>query len=320
MRSAIQIRALSKHFGAIDAVVDCSFDVHYGSVTGLLGPNGAGKSTTFRMILGLVRPSSGEALIDGVPFAQHANPGSTVGAVFEMTGFYPGCDGRGHLRIAADAIGVDMVRVNEVLDLVGLSSVARRPVHKMSLGMRQRLQLAVALLGDPKILMLDEPTNGLDPEGISWFRSFVHDAAREGKAVLIASHLLAEMAQTIDHVVVIANGSVKANCSLKEFVAPGESRVEVSTDQPQELQALLVSRGAVVIASSEASGTLDVKGLSAREVGSAAATAGIAVSGLREEAATLEEMYLDLTGTTSIRGNGDSGGGSVRDRRRSARS
>ena len=202
----VSVRALTKRFGAVDAVRDLSFDVPAGRVTGFLGPNGAGKTTTLRVLLGLVRPTAGQALIGGRRYADLPAPRRAVGAVLEAGGFHPGRTARAHLRVLAGAAGIPPARVGAVLDLVGLAADADRAVGGYSLGMRQRLWLAGALLGDPEVLILDEPANGLDPEGIAWLRGLLRDLAGEGRTVLISSHALAEVAQTADHVVIISTG------------------------------------------------------------------------------------------------------------------
>jgi ABC-2 type transport system ATP-binding protein len=205
----ISFRGLSKRFGAVRAVDALTFDVSAGQVTGFLGPNGAGKTTTLRILLGLVRPSGGVALIDGRRYAELPAPRRTVGAVLEATGFHPGRRGRDHLRILAQAAGVPARRVDEVLDQVGLAGDGHRRVGGYSLGMRQRLGLAAALLGDPAVLVLDEPANGLDPAGMAWLRVLLRDLAGEGRTVLISSHVLAEVAQTVDDVVIVNAGQLK---------------------------------------------------------------------------------------------------------------
>lgn len=299
---AIVVDHVSKRYGSVEALRDCSFTVPYGEVTGLLGPNGAGKSTLLRVVLGLVRPSSGVALVDGAPFHEHRNPGATLGAVLELAGFYPGCDARTHLRVAADAVGVGKGRVDEVLALVGLAGVARRAVRALSLGMRQRLQLGVALLGDPRVLLLDEPTNGLDPEGIAWFRSFVRERAARGAAVLVASHVLAEMAQTVDRAVVIARGRVVADGTLDDLVSGGDGRVEARSADATMLADALVRHGAEVARPQGSPSTLLVAGLDIEAVGAIARDAGVAVSGLTTRSTSLEEAYLALTGSTGPAG------------------
>jgi ABC-2 type transport system ATP-binding protein len=219
----VSVRGLGKHFGAVRAVQDLTFAVPPGRVTGFLGPNGAGKTTTLRMMLGLVRPSAGTALIGGRRYAQIPHPRRTVGAVLEATGLHPGRRGRDHLRIAAQATGLPAGRVEEVLDQVGLTDQAHRRVGGYSLGMRQRLALAAALLGDPRVLILDEPGNGLDPAGMAWLRELLRDLARDGRTVIVSSHLLAEVAQTVDHVVVIHQGRLRFAGPLDRLAPDGTS-------------------------------------------------------------------------------------------------
>ena len=210
----IEIRGLSKHFGPVRAVDDLSFTVEPGRVTGFLGPNGSGKTTTLRMLLGLVHPSAGTATIAGHRYQDLENPTSTVGAVLEATSFHPARRARTHLRMAARAGGHDEKRVDEVLGLVGLSGDAKRKIGGFSMGMRQRLELATALMGDPDVLILDEPSNGLDPQGIAWLRDFMRYFAGEGRTVLVSSHLLSEMAQTIDNAIIVSFGQLKAQGTL----------------------------------------------------------------------------------------------------------
>jgi ABC-2 type transport system ATP-binding protein len=205
----VSIRGLTKHFGKVQAVTDLSFEVPSGRVTGFLGPNGAGKTTTLRMALGLVQPTSGEALIGGRHYADLDRPRQVVGALLEATGFHPGRRGRDHLRVLAQAAGVPPKRVEEVLDLVELTEAADRRVGGYSLGMRQRLGLASALLGDPRVLILDEPANGLDPAGISWLRGLLRGLAAQGRAVVISSHVLSEVEQTADAVVIVHEGRLR---------------------------------------------------------------------------------------------------------------
>jgi len=205
----ISVRGLTKRFGPVTAVDDLTFDVPAGRITGFLGPNGAGKTTTLRMALGLITPTAGEALIGGRRYADLPQPRRAVGALLEATGFHPGRRGRDHLRILARAADVDSARVETVLDLVELSSAADRRVGGYSLGMRQRLGLAAALLGDPRVLVLDEPANGLDPAGMAWLRRLLRDLAAEGRTVLVSSHVLSEVAQTVDQVVIINEGRLR---------------------------------------------------------------------------------------------------------------
>ncbi|HEY2690035.1 MAG TPA: ABC transporter ATP-binding protein [Streptosporangiaceae bacterium] len=213
----VEMRDLTKTFGGVTAVNGMSFTVPAGKVTGFLGPNGAGKTTTLRMVLGLVRPSAGEALIGGVPYRRLAQPRRHVGALLEATGFHPGRRARDHLRVLTAAGGLPDHRVDEVLGQVGLTSSAGRRVREFSLGMRQRLSLAAALLGDPPVLLLDEPANGLDPAGIAWLRGLLRGLADEGRTVLVASHVLSEVAQTADHVVIVNEGRLRFAGPLREL-------------------------------------------------------------------------------------------------------
>jgi len=217
--AVIEVRGLTKRFGAVVAVDQLTFGVDRGTVVGFLGPNGAGKTTTLRMLLGLVRPSGGTATIAGKVYADLADPMRHVGAVLEASSFAPSRSARNHLRVQATAAGIELARVKAVLDLVGLNGAATRPVGGFSLGMRQRLGIATAMLGDPEVLILDEPANGLDPEGVRWLRELVRGLAKEGRTVLVSSHILAEVAQTVDHVVIIDHGRLVAQSSLKELTA-----------------------------------------------------------------------------------------------------
>jgi ABC-2 type transport system ATP-binding protein len=222
--SRVEVQNLTKRFGGVVAVDDLSFAVEPGRITGFLGPNGAGKTTTLRMLLGLVRPTSGRALVDGVPYADLARPRTVLGAVLEADGFHPGRRGRDHLRVLAAAAGIGADRIEEVLDLVGLADAADRRVGGYSLGMRQRLALGGALLADPAVLVLDEPANGLDPEGVAWLRQGLrHLAGERGKTVIMSSHLLSEVAQTVDDVVVVAGGRLRYAGPLAELTSTGES-------------------------------------------------------------------------------------------------
>ena len=216
----ITLTGLTKRFGSVTAVSDLSLQIRPGSVTAFLGPNGAGKTTTMRMILGLVRPTAGTALIGGRQYADLVSPRRTVGAVLGPDGFHPGRSGRHHLRVIALAAGIPQSRIDEVLDLVELSDAARRRVGTYSLGMRQRLGLAAALLGDPAVLIADEPANGLDPEGIAWLRRFLRSTADDGRTVLVSSHLLAEVARTADRIVVISEGRLRFDGGLSDLAGP----------------------------------------------------------------------------------------------------
>ena len=215
----IEVRGLTKAFGAVTALREVSFTAPEGKVTGLLGPNGSGKTTTLRIVVGLVRATAGDALIGGVRYERLARPRRVVGAMLESTGFHPGRRARDHLRVLADSGGIAARRVDEVLDLAGLTTAARRPVRQFSLGMRQRLGLAAALLGDPQVLILDEPANGLDPGGTVWLRTTLRDLAREGRTIVVASHALSEVAQTADHVVIVSAGELRFAGPLSDIGA-----------------------------------------------------------------------------------------------------
>jgi ABC-2 type transport system ATP-binding protein len=219
----IEVRGLTKTFGAVTAVRDMSFTAPAGQVTGFLGPNGSGKTTTLRAALGLIRPTAGEALIGGVPYRHLAQPRRRVGALLEASGFHPGRRARNHLAVLAASCGVPGRRVDEVLDLVDLASAADRRVREFSLGMRQRLGLAAALLGDPQVLLLDEPANGLDPAGIAWLRRLLRGLAGEGRTVVVASHVLSEVAQTADHVVIVNAGELRFSGPLHELGGSGQA-------------------------------------------------------------------------------------------------
>ncbi|HKA98059.1 MAG TPA: ATP-binding cassette domain-containing protein [Streptosporangiaceae bacterium] len=221
--SEVKVHDLTKTFGRVTAVRAMTFTAQAGKVTGFLGPNGSGKTTTLRIVLGLVRPDAGTALIGGVPYDRLASPRRSVGAVLEANGFHPGRRARDHLRVLADAAGIPRIRVDEVLGQVGLAGAADRRVRGFSLGMRQRLGLAAALLGDPQVLLLDEPANGLDPAGIAWLRGLLRGLADEGRTVIVASHVLSEVAQTADHVVIVSAGQVRFAGPLSEIGAVGNA-------------------------------------------------------------------------------------------------
>jgi len=289
----ITVHDLTKRFGAVSAVDGLGFTVEPGGVTGFLGPNGSGKTTTLRMILGLVTPTSGEARINGVPYAELDTPGRTVGAVLEAQGFHPARSGRAHLRVAAAALGVPDRRVDEVLGLVGLADAAGRTVGGWSLGMKQRLALAAALLGDPRVLVLDEPANGLDPEGIAWLREFLRGFARQGRTVLVSSHLLAEVEQGVDHLVVIDDGRCVYQGGLEQLRGAGRARVLVRCPDPVRLARALAAAGVVEI-DTLPDGRLGVGGVDAARVGDVALAAGVAVHGLVEERVDLEQVFLQL--------------------------
>jgi ABC-2 type transport system ATP-binding protein len=294
--STIEISGLSKSFGNVVAVKDLSFRVEPGQVTGFLGPNGAGKTTTLRMLLGLVAPSAGSATFSGVPYRQLPSPLGTVGTALEASSFHPGRTARNHLAIYAIAASIPRERVATVLEQVGLADYADRRVGGYSLGMRQRLGLAFALLGDPSVLVLDEPVNGLDPEGIRWIRGFLQDFAQLGRTVLVSSHLLSEVQQTVDRVVIISRGSLVYEGTLAALQVGARVAVD-SPDRPGLAKALLAAGATVdTQAANQQDGVLLVTGTPAAEVGAIALRAGIPLSLLRPEQAGLENVFLDLVG------------------------
>jgi ABC-2 type transport system ATP-binding protein len=295
--AAIEVHSLRKRFGPVTAVDGVSFDVQPGQVTGFLGPNGAGKTTTLRMILGLAHPTSGTATIDGRPYRALEDPARTVGAVLERSGFHPGRRARDHLRAVARAARIPESRADETLEIVALQQAAQRRAGQYSLGMRQRLALATALLGDPRILILDEPANGLDPQGIRWLRDFLRWYASQGRTVLVSSHVLAEMAQTADAAIVIARGRVVAQGPIAELIAGRAGAVEVRSPGAGRLADALRSRGFGVDQSGDH--TLLVTGADPAAVGDLALSEGVAIHGLRERAASLEDVFFELTGEES---------------------
>ena len=291
---SIEVRELTKAYGKTVAVDHLSFDVHPGRVTGFLGPNGAGKSTTLRMILGLDNPTAGSALVNGRPFADHRQPLFEVGALLDPKAFHPGRSAGNHLRCLALANGIDQRRVDRVLDMVGLTAVAAKRAGGFSLGMGQRLGIASALLGDPSILILDEPINGLDPDGILWVRNLLRSLAAEGRTVLVSSHLMSEMALTADHLVVIGRGRLLAYDTVDAFLAvSGGNSVHVRSPQSDRLAMLLAADGAITTAPGP--GELDVTGASTDLVGDVAAAHGITIHELSLQQVTLEEAFMELT-------------------------
>jgi ABC-2 type transport system ATP-binding protein len=291
MSAAIEVDGLTKHYGAVRAVDDLSFTVRSGAVTGFLGPNGAGKTTTLRMVLGLARPTAGHATVLGRPYRELDDPARTVGANLEIAGAHPGRSGRDHLRALAAMAGLPESRVDEVLDLVELRPAARRRAGKYSMGMRQRLGLAATLLGDPRVLVLDEPANGLDPQGIRWLRDFLRAMAAEGRTVLVSSHVLAEVAQTVDDVIVIHRGRRVRQGPVANLT---DSRaVTVRTPSPDELIAALDREG--LQASREDDGALLVNDAEAARVGDIAHAAGVPLHELTPRSTSLEEAFLALT-------------------------
>jgi ABC-2 type transport system ATP-binding protein len=297
--AVITIQGLTKRFGDVVAVDDLSFAVDQGTVVGLLGPNGAGKTTTLRMLLGLVTPTAGTARIDGRPYRGLADPVRHVGAVLEASGFHPGRSARNHLRVVATAAGLPAGRVEEVLAQAGLTAAAGRRVGGFSLGMRQRLGLATALLGDPAVLILDEPANGLDPEGVHWLRGFLRQLAGQGRTVLVSSHILAEVAQTVDQVVIIAAGRLVTQSSLAALTARTDQRVRVRTPQAAALQALLAAQG--VQAELDGADQLLATGSTPETVGRAAAAGGIVIYEMGAERSNLEDVFLQLTSPQGAR-------------------
>ncbi|MDP8967709.1 MAG: ATP-binding cassette domain-containing protein [Actinomycetota bacterium] len=296
----VEIRGLSKRFGNVLAVSDLSFDVEAGRVTGFLGPNGAGKSTTLRALLGLVRPTSGTATFEGARYEQLERPTTKVGAVLEDAAFHPGRTGRNHLRVLAVTGRHPPERVDVVLQSVGLTAAADRRVKGYSMGMRQRLAIAAALLGDPEVLILDEPTNGLDPPGIAWMRGMVREQAGRGRAVLVSSHLLAEVAQSVDDVVVISRGEMRGCGTLEQVLGGDEGpSTEVRSQDDERLARTLRAAGHSVAALP--AGGLLVPGVTPKEVGMLAHDAGLYLVGLGQQTRSLEQAFFALAGGDSVR-------------------
>jgi ABC-2 type transport system ATP-binding protein len=288
----VEVRGLTKRFGAVLAVDNLSFSVQPGRVTGFLGPNGAGKTTTLRMALGLVAPTAGTATVGGLPYAELVAPQRIVGAALEATGFHPGRSGRNHLRVLAATAGIDDRRVDEVLAMVGLTDAAKRRTIGYSLGMRQRLGLAGALLADPRVLLLDEPANGLDPEGIAWLRGFLRHLAAQGRTILVSSHALSEVQQTVDDVVIIARGRLVRASPLSEL----EGAPVVVARSPRAVALVDVLRSAGLDATAAGGDLIRVATPDAALVGHAAYGASIELHELRTEASDLERIFLELTG------------------------
>ena len=276
------------------AVDQLSFTVEPGSVTGFLGPNGAGKTTTLRMVLGLVRPTSGAATISGVPYAKLPDPLAHVGAALESSSFHPARTGRNHLRVLCTAAGLPQRRADEVLEMVGLREAAKRKVRGYSLGMRQRLGLAAALLGDPRVLVLDEPANGLDPDGIRWLRGFFRHLASEGRTILVSSHQLNEVQEVADRVVILNRGRLISAGSIEELTA-GSDSVRVRTPNPEPLGHAVAASGGTAEHSDPS--TLQVRGLTLEQVGHLAFTAGVELHELSAQRFDLEDLFFQLTGT-----------------------
>ena len=297
MTAVVAAESLTKRFGEIPAVTDLSFALEAGTITGFLGPNGAGKTTTLRMILGLAAPTSGRARVFDHPYAALPHAALRIGAVLEATDFHPGRSGRDHLRMLGQAVNIPDSRADEVLRLVDLGDAARRRVKGYSLGMRQRLGLAAALLGDPELLILDEPANGLDPEGVRWLRDFLHKLASEGRTVLISSHVLAEVAQTADRVLIISRGQLVLSSSLTELTARAGGAVRVRSADPQRLTKALCDEALQVTTGTDHA--LLVQGASSERIGEIAFAAGVPVHELVNDAGLLEDVFLELTSEAS---------------------
>jgi ABC-2 type transport system ATP-binding protein len=291
----IDVAGLTKRFGPVTALDDLSFSVRPGVVTGFLGPNGAGKTTTLRCLLGLIAPTEGSATIDGRPYRDLADPVATVGAALEASSFHPGRSARAHLQVMALAAGVDVGRCDELLAQVGLGEVARRRVGGFSLGMRQRLALAQALLGDPQVLVLDEPANGLDPAGIAWLRGFLRALAAEGRTVLVSSHVLSEVQQSVDDIVVITRGRLVRQGPLAELEA-GTGAVLVRTPEPGRLRDVLTGYDV----QGDADGRLRVHGCTTDQVGHLAHVNGVELHELAASDNDLERLFLEMTGDGEV--------------------
>ncbi|WP_203904113.1 ATP-binding cassette domain-containing protein [Virgisporangium aliadipatigenens] len=289
----IQVRGLTKRYGGKAAVDDLTFTVRPGVVTGFLGPNGAGKSTTMRLILGLEGATSGTATVNGRPYREHTAPLREAGALLEARAVHPGRSAFHHLLALAQTAGIGTERVHEIIDAVGLRDVARKPAKRFSLGMSQRLGIATALLGDPRTIILDEPLNGLDTEGIRWVRQLLRDLAAEGRTVFVSSHLMSEMALTAERLVVIGRGKLIADTGTAEFIARAARNVaRVRTSEPERLAALLTGPD-VEVQSND--GALSVAGLTTDQIGVIAARAQITLWELAAERASLEDAFMDLT-------------------------
>ena len=294
--TSIEVQGLTKRFVDVVAVDNLSFEVAQGCVTGFLGPNGSGKTTTLRMLLGLVAPTAGSATINGTPYRQLVDPFGRVGAVLESTNFHPGRRAGDHLRVLCVAAGLPMSRVEEVLTEVGLTDAGARRVKGFSLGMRQRLGLAAALLGEPEVLILDEPANGLDPKGVHWLRRFLRAYADGGRTVLVSSHLLAEVAQTVDDVVIIAAGRLITQSSLADLANRATPGVWVRTPQAAALREALAARD--VVAEVKGGDTVVALATTTDTVGLIAAGAGVVIYEMTAQRFDLEELFLELTTTT----------------------
>jgi len=290
----IEAQGLTKRYGEKTAVNGITFTVQPGKVTGFLGPNGAGKSTTMRMIMGLDRPTAGSVNVNGAPYASFRSPLTEVGALLEAKAVHTGRSARNHLRALAATHGIDDKRVDEVIDMTGLTAVAKRRVGGFSLGMGQRLGIAVALLGDPKTLILDEPVNGLDPEGVLWVRNLVKYLASEGRTVFLSSHLMSEMALTADHLIVIGRGHIIADGPVQEIIDRG-TKATVRVRSPHADQLATAIAGPDVTVGTPEPGVLQVSGATAEQIGDAAAAAHLTLHELTPLSGSLEEAYMSLT-------------------------
>lgn len=295
----IEVEELTKRFGQVTAVDGITFTVAPGRVTGFLGPNGAGKSTTMRVILGLDRPTSGSARVNGKPFRQAPSPLTELGAMLEGKAVDKGRSARNHLRAIGATIGVSRRRVDEVLEMVGLADVARKAAGGFSLGMGQRLGIASALLGDPQVVMLDEPVNGLDPDGIQWIRGLLKSLAAEGKTVFVSSHLMSEVEMTADHLIVIGRGRILADVSMEGFIQQSsQHRVTVESPDAARLAQLLTGPGITI--DLDDAGRLHLEGVEAREVGEIAAANQVVLHQLVDVAPSLEEVFMELTSESVV--------------------
>ncbi|TQJ38995.1 ABC-2 type transport system ATP-binding protein [Arthrobacter sp. SLBN-112] len=290
----IEAKGLTKVYGAKTAVAGVSFTVRAGQVTGFLGPNGAGKSTTMRMIMGLDRPTSGSVTVNGLPYVRHKAPLREVGALLDAKAVHTSRSAYNHLLAMAATHSIPKSRVHEVIEMTGLDAVARKKAGGFSLGMGQRLGIAAALLGDPQTLILDEPVNGLDPEGVVWVRNLVRYLAGQGRTVFLSSHLMSEMAQTADHLIVIGRGRVIADAPIRDIITgKGQARVRVRTDEPGRLHQLLAARGASIDVPERE--MLEVTGLEPRTIAAAALENQVMIYELTPLVASLEEAYMELT-------------------------
>jgi ABC-2 type transport system ATP-binding protein len=290
----LEVRDITKIYGDVPAVDHVSFTVHPGVVTGFLGPNGAGKSTTMRMIVGLDRPTSGEALVNGRSYRESPAPLRELGALLDAKAVDKGRSARNHLLALGATVGIKAHRIDELIEVVGLTGVARKPAGAFSLGMGQRLGIASALLADPAVVMLDEPVNGLDPDGILWIRNLLKELAAEGRTVFVSSHLMSEMALTAEHLIVIGRGKVISDSSMADFISLASTRrVLVTSPQASELRDLVAGPGVSVMSSEP--GRLEIEGLTSAQIGEVAAASNLTLHQLYQQEASLEEAFMELT-------------------------